>query len=229
MRLRPAAVVRLERALAHSWAPGLLAGACGTGCRSCVARRGAWVCGAGRVRARDPTGTGTPLRPSTNSTDPRYGPARRAVKPPGRHPAGRGRDRCRAGRTGQRRTAGPDPDRATRRAVETGCTCCGQPLAAAGPASLVSRGSPGLPHPSSAAAFPVTGRRGSGHTGATDVHRLWTTVWTATSSPSAHPGSAVLAADAPRGRVASRPQDERRRQQRRRGPGVPSTPGRDSA
>jgi hypothetical protein len=86
--LGPTAVVRLERALAHSWAPGLLAGAWGTGCRSCVARQGAWVWMVGRLRARDPTGAGTPQRPSTNATRPRYGGPAGRVKPGCPGPAG---------------------------------------------------------------------------------------------------------------------------------------------
>ena len=178
MGLGPTAVVRLERALAHSWAPGLLAGAWGTGCRSCVARQGAWVWMVGRLRARDPTGAGTPQRPSTNTTGPRYGGL------PGRsNPGGRtGSDPL---GTAHRRTSGPrapatgDRHAAGRR--KTARPGCGQPLAAGPPPSLVSRGSPGSSPPVVRGISPNQGR-GSGHTGATDVHRLWTTVWTVHSS-----------------------------------------------
>jgi hypothetical protein len=177
--LRPTAVVRLERALAHSWAPGLLAGAWGTGCRSCVARQGAWVWMAvvsgrgtlpvrarrsGRRRTRPVHGTGA--RPGGSNQGARTGP----------EPSG----------TAHRPTSGAHaPAADDRHADGRRKTCppgCGQPLAGLPPASLVSRGSPGSSPPVVRGISPNQGR-GTGHTGATDVHRLWTTVWTV------HPGA----------------------------------------
>jgi hypothetical protein len=181
--LGPTAVVRLERALAHSWAPGLLAGAWGTGCRSCVARQGAWVWMVGRLRARDPTGAGTPQRPSTNATRPRYGGPAGRVKPGCPGPAG-------STGTAHRPTSGAHPrapgDRHAAGPRKTARPGCGQPLAGGPPASLVSRESPGSSPPVVRGISPHQSR-GSGHTGATDVHRLWTTVWTVRSGALGEP------------------------------------------
>ncbi len=201
MGLGPPAVVRLERALAHSWAPGLLAGAWGTGCRSCVARQGAWVWMVGRLRARDPTGAGTPQRPSTNATCPRYGGSAGRVKPGCPHRTERSRIAHRP-TSGAQTPAGGDRHAAGRR--KTAHPGCGQPLAGGPPASLVSRGSPGSSPPVVRGISPNQGR-GSGHTGATDVHRLWTTVWTVHSGA---PGERCLRSPLPTQNGAAGPRPD---------------------
>jgi hypothetical protein len=183
--LGPTAVVRLERALAHSWAPGLLAGAWGTGCRSmrgtarCLGLDGRSPPGAGPDRcghaaaAVDERDASTVRRPGRAGQTSRPRPAGRRAEPridPRQEPTpGLPGDRHAVGR---RKTAHPG---------------CGQPLAGGPPASLVSRGSPGSSPPVVRGISPNQGR-GSGHTGATDVHRLWTTVWTVHSCALGEPG-----------------------------------------
>ena len=179
VRLRPTAVVRLERALAHCWAPGLVTVLRGT--RGCRGRwRVAFVSRTRRsrsapvLRARR-SGRRRLDRATLRGADPPVKRARpdRRHRPTGHCPStaasqpARHAGWCRGTDPLGRKNSGPG---------------CGQPVAGDLAASLVSRGSPVLPH-AVAAAGPTPRPPGRCHTpdtsGATDVHRLWTRMWTA--------------------------------------------------
>jgi hypothetical protein len=208
VRLGPTTVVGLERALAHSWAPGLVAivhahpeVALMLGTARCQGRWRVVVgCaeGPGDAARRRRTQGGHGAAAVDDSTGPRYGrPPPRVKRVRARQPSPPTCHRPRSQPAHRCDTPGPgsDPAPTAEKNVAAGC---GQPLAGGAAASLVSRGSPDVspgrttsPHPSPLPRcllpWPGFGWDRTGRTGATYVHRLWTTVWTATGERSRDP------------------------------------------
>ena len=176
--LGPTAVVGLERALAHSWAPGLVG-------RSWTAPQSGARVGGGSLhgdRAATPLGAGTPQRPSATRPGNGTGGGTPAVKRSRRSRTHRSSRALSQVTPAARRADTPVAERPRRpsgrnksRGLWT--TACWRARAVVS----VSR---------VAGPFPTRRIRGAdrhgaracgaraGHSGATDVHRLWTTVWT---------------------------------------------------
>ena len=163
VRLGPTTVVGLERALAHSWAPGLVAivhahpeVALMLGTARCQGRWRVVVgCAEGpgdAARTGRRTQGGHGAAAVDDSTGPRYGrPPPRVKRVRARQPPPPTCHRRRSQPAHRRDTPGPRSDRRVHgeKNVAAGC---GQPLAGGAAASLVSRGSPDVSPPDDIAA-----------------------------------------------------------------------------